>query len=176
MYGLGTFLDSEYGIYVEEKIIANTFRADDLSFVSNSEKMQKQLDRPRKFCSLSNMMSVNEIKTMCMTVGSKGTNLTFNDNEMEQVTQYKCLGVSARSIRKHTRSGTYFREKCPLKWWDHICLMLKKKLNSAYIDLSLILNFNRKCFFFRRNNINREIDQWNRRRFGAKWDVTVPNS
>ena len=147
MYDLGTFLDSEYGICVEEKIIANTFRADDLSFVSNSEKMQKQLDGLRKFCSLNNMMSVNEIKTMCMTVDSKGTNLTFNDNEMERVTQYKCLVVIAKSIRKHTRSGTYFREKCPLKWWDHICLMLKK-LNSAYIDLSLILNFYRKCFFF----------------------------
>ena len=30
--------------------------------------------------------------------------------------------------------------------------------------------------FFRRNNIHREIDQWNRHRFGAKWHVTVPNS
>ena len=30
--------------------------------------------------------------------------------------------------------------------------------------------------FFRCNNIHREIDQWNRRRFGTKWHVTVPNS
>ena len=29
---------------------------------------------------------------------------------------------------------------------------------------------------FQRNHIPREIDQWNRRRFGAKWNVTVPNS
>ena len=30
--------------------------------------------------------------------------------------------------------------------------------------------------FFRSNNIHREIDQWNRHRFGPKWNVTVPNS
>ena len=28
----------------------------------------------------------------------------------------------------------------------------------------------------RHNNIHREIDQWKRRRLGAKWNVTVPNS
>ena len=49
-------------------------------------------------------MSVNEIKTKCMVVGSKGNgaiNLTFNNNEIEQVPQYKCPGVIVRSIRKH---------------------------------------------------------------------------
>ena len=63
--------------------------------------MQKQLDGLLKFCPLS-LMSVNEIKTKCMVVGSKGNgaiNLTFNNNEIEQVPQYKCLGVIVRSIR-----------------------------------------------------------------------------
>ena len=47
--------------------------------------------------------------------------------------------------------------------------------NLAQINLSSALNFYRK-YIFRRNNIHREIDHWNRRRFGAKWHVTVPNS
>ena len=49
-------------------------------------------------------MSVNEIKTKCMVVGSKGNgaiNLSFNNNEIEQVPQYKCLGVTVRSIHKN---------------------------------------------------------------------------
>ena len=50
-------------------------------------------------------MSVNEIKTKCMAVGSNCAtvmNLSFNSNEIEQVTQYKCLGVIVKSIRKNT--------------------------------------------------------------------------
>ena len=70
-----------------------------------------------------------------------------------------------------TRSGTYFREKWSLKWWYHVCL----SLNSAQINLSSTWNFLPKILF-RRNNIHREIDHWNRRWFGAKWHVTVPNS
>ena len=29
-------------------------------------------------------------------------------------------------VISYTRSGTYFREKCSLKWWYHSCWMLKK--------------------------------------------------
>ena len=54
-------------------------------------------------------------------------------------------------------------------------LNVQKFWNSAQINLSSTLNFYRR-YFFRHNNIHREIDQWNRRRFGAKWHVTVPNS
>ena len=54
-------------------------------------------------------------------------------------------------------------------------LTVEKILNSAQINLSSTLNFLLKIFC-RHNNIHREIDQWNRRRFGAKWHVTVPNS
>ena len=38
MSDLGTFLDSGYGIYVEEKIIAHILWADDLVLISNSKK------------------------------------------------------------------------------------------------------------------------------------------
>ena len=54
-------------------------------------------------------------------------------------------------------------------------LNVEKIWNSAQINLSSTLNFLLKIFC-RHNNIHREIDQWNRRRFGAKWHVTVPNS
>ena len=105
MSDLGTFLDSEYGICVGEKITAHILWADDLVLISDSEKgMQRQLDGLLKFCSL-NLMSVNEIKTKCMAVGSNCAtvmNLSFNSNEIEQVTQYKCLGVIVKSIRKNT--------------------------------------------------------------------------
>ena len=56
------------------------------------------------------------------------------------------------------------------------CLLKVDKIwNSAQIILSSTLNFLPKILF-RRNNIHREIDHWNRRWFGAKWHVTVPNS
>ena len=48
---------------------------------------------------------------------------------------------------------------------------LKLCTNKLKLDFKLLPKI---CF--RRNNIHWEIDQWNRRRFGAKWYVTVPNS
>ena len=54
-------------------------------------------------------------------------------------------------------------------------LKVEKQWNYAQIKLSSTFNFYRKIFF-RRNHIHRKIDQWNRRRFGAKRNVTVPNS
>ena len=48
---------------------------------------------------------------------------------------------------------------------------LKLCINKLKLDFKLLPKI---CF--RRNNIHWEIDQWNRRRFGAKWHVTVPNS
>ena len=47
--------------------------------------------------------------------------------------------------------------------------------NSTQINLSSTINFYRKIVF-QRNSIHRENDQWNSRRFGAKWNVTVLNS
>ena len=72
--------------------------------LSDSEKgMQNQLDGLLKFCSL-NLMSVNEIKTKSMVIGNKSKariNLTFNKKDIEQVNQYKCLGVIVRSISRN---------------------------------------------------------------------------
>ena len=53
--------------------------------------------------------------------------------------------------------------------------MLKKSETRHKINLSSTWNFYQKCFFWS-NNIHREIDQWNRRRFGTKWNVAVPYS
>ena len=56
------------------------------------------------------------------------------------------------------------------------CLLnVKKNLKLDRKNLKLDLNLLPKIFF-RSNNIHREIDQWNRRRFGTKWNVTIPNS
>ena len=73
-----------------------------------------------------------------------------------------------------TWSGTYFREKCLLKRWYHVFGMLKKsetRKNKLKLGFKLLPKI-----FCRRNNIHWEIDQWNRRRFDAKWHVTVPYS
>ena len=48
---------------------------------------------------------------------------------------------------------------------------LKLDTNKPRLDIRLLPKI-----LLRHNNIHREIDQWNRRRFGAKWNVTVPNS
>ena len=54
MADLGSFLAPEYGICIEENIIAHILWADDLVLLSDSEKgMQNQLDGLLKFCSLN---------------------------------------------------------------------------------------------------------------------------
>ena len=104
MADLGSFLAPEYGICIEENIIAHILWADDLVLLSDSERgMQNQLDGLLKFCSL-NLMSVNEIKTKSMVIGNKSKariNLTFDKKDIEQVNQYKCLGVIVRSISRN---------------------------------------------------------------------------
>ena len=104
MADLGSFLAPEYGICIEENIIAHILWADHLVLLSDSEKgIQNQLVGLLKFCSL-NLMSVNEIKTKSMVIGNKSearVNLTFNKKDIEQVNQYKRLGVIVRSISRN---------------------------------------------------------------------------
>ena len=101
MADLESFLAPEYGICIEENIIAHILWAHDLVLLSDSEKgMQNQLDGLLKFCSL-NLMSVNEIKKKSMAIGNRSKariNLTFNKKDIEQVNQYKCFGVIDRLI------------------------------------------------------------------------------
>ena len=68
-----------------------------------------------------------------------------------------------------------FPWEMPTKTAISCFLNVEKILNSAQINLSSTFNFLLKIFC-RHNNIHREIDQWNWRRFDAKWHVTVPNS
>ena len=52
-------------------------------------------------------MSVSEIKTMYIFVGSKGNSTIhriFYNTEIEQVIQYKCLGVTVRLMRKNNEN------------------------------------------------------------------------
>ena len=69
-----------------------------------------------------------------------------------------------------------FPWKMPTKVITSCLLNVEKIWNTAQNKLKLDLKLLPKMFFFRSNNIHREIDQWNRRRFGTKWNVTVPNS
>ena len=56
------------------------------------------------------------------------------------------------------------------------CLLDVKKIwNSAQINLSSTRNFNQK-YSFEATISTEKSTQWNRRRFGAKWNVTVSNS
>ena len=92
------------------------------------------------------------------------------------------LGV-VQSIRSPENPGTtVMYEVRDLFPWEMITKMVisfllnvEKIWNSAQINLSSTLKFLLKILF-RRNNIHRDIHHWNRRWFGAKWHVTVPNS
>ena len=68
-----------------------------------------------------------------------------------------------------------FLWEMPAKMMISCLLNIVKICNSAQINWSSTLNSYQK-YLFGRNNIHREIDRWNRHRFGAKWNVTVPNS
>ena len=111
--------------------------ADDLVLISDSEKgMQQQLDGLIEFCSL-NLMGVNEIKTKCMAVSSKGDivmSLIFNNNDIEQVSIFKCLCVIVKSICKI--------KKICVRMIIHICVIRGGKLNLIfYIGCDLLPQF-----------------------------------
>ena len=55
--------------------------------------------------------------------------------------------------------------------WEILTKIMKLGTNKLKLDLKLLPKN-----VSRRNHFHREIDLWNRRRFGAKWNVTVPNS
>ena len=88
-------------------------------------------------------------------------------------------GISTGFIITHSQNCYEARDLFP---WQMLtktaisCFLNVQKIwHSAQINLSSTLNFYRR-YCFRRNNIHREKDQWNRRRFGAKRHVTVPCS
>ena len=96
---------------------------------------------------------------------------------------YIVVGFSrSRTLIAHQLTGKllYIRYEVNLFPWE----MITKTVTSCFLNVEknrklgtnkLKLHFLLKIFF-RHNNIHRKIDQWNRRRFGAKWHVTVPNS
>ena len=78
-------------------------------------------------------------------------------------TDIRVRGQGPISVRNIHLNGDIMFAKC----WK----ILKLGTNKLKLDFELLPKI-----FFRRNNIHREIDHWNRRRFDAKWHVTVPNS
>ena len=82
-------------------------------------------------------MDANEIKTKGMAVSCKGDiviSLMFNNNDIEQVTQHKCLCVIVKSICK-------IKKMC-LRMIIHICVIRGGKLNLIfYIGCDLLPHF-----------------------------------
>ena len=101
MFDLSTYLSSEAGITISNEVIAHILWDDDLILFSDTPSgLQKQLKGLLKFCS-NNKIIVNEIKTKSMCFGTnENLNVFFNGKPIQQVTQYKYLGVIVRSVNK----------------------------------------------------------------------------
>ena len=101
MCDLDNYLKKQHGICIGQEIIAHLLWADDLVLMSDSPHgLQEQLNGLYSFCK-NNLMIVNEIKTKCMTIGKcDKIKLEFNNKPIEEVDQYKYLGVLLKSIRR----------------------------------------------------------------------------
>ena len=104
MSDLSDYLFKEFGVVIEDVIIAHILWADDLILFSDSAKgLQRQLDGLRKFCA-SNKVIVNEIKTKSMCFGADDkVEINFNGKPIEQVRQFKYLGTVVRSIKRRNQ-------------------------------------------------------------------------
>ena len=104
MSDLSDYLFKEFGVVIEDVIIAHILWADDLILFSDSAKgIQRQLDGLRKFCA-SNKVIVNEIKTKSMCFGADDkVEINFNGKPIEQVRQFKYLGTVVRSIKRRNQ-------------------------------------------------------------------------
>ena len=105
MSDLSDYLFKEFGVVIEDVIIAHILWADDLILFSDSAKgIQRQLDGLRKFCA-SNKVIVNEIKTKSMCFGADDkVEINFNGKPIEQVQQFKYLGTVVRSIKRRNQN------------------------------------------------------------------------
>lgn len=98
---LGDYLSTHAGILLnDDEMIAHMLWADDLVLFSDSHiGMQKQLNGLMNFCR-KNRMIVNEMKTKIMVFGKPmNTNLKLNGKVIEQVKQYKYLGIIFNAIK-----------------------------------------------------------------------------
>ena len=98
---LEQYLMPEMGICIGETIIGHLLWADDLILFSDTiTGLQKQLDGVMKFCS-HNRMIVNESKTKLMQFGKrKNLEVYFNGSKIDEVLEYKYLGVIIGAIRQ----------------------------------------------------------------------------
>ena len=89
----------------------------DLMLFSNTENgLQKQLDGLKLFCA-NNKMIVNETKTKLMVLGKDYSgNISFNNEKIELVREYKYLGNIIRSTTTNKQdifglNYTYLRDR-----------------------------------------------------------------
>ena len=115
---LREYLKSESGIVIDDEVLVHLLWADDLVLMSDSaEGLQSQLDCLFKFCCKSQMI-VNETKTKIMTFGKNSSvhTFSFNNKQLEIVTQYKYLGVIFNTCRNMKGNifksmGSYISDK-----------------------------------------------------------------
>ena len=92
----------EMGICIGETIVGHLLGAGDLkSFSDIITGLQKQLDGVIKFCS-HNRMIVNGLKQNSCGL-SKNIEVYFNGSKIDEVLEYKCLGVIITSIQQASR-------------------------------------------------------------------------
>ena len=115
---LREFLNTEFGIVLDDEILAHLLWADDLVLMSDSHAgLQSQLNSLFLFCGKFQMI-VNETKTKIMIYGNHNEDITFkfNDKTLEIVDEYKYLGVifnNCRNIRGNIfkKMPSYISEK-----------------------------------------------------------------
>jgi hypothetical protein len=97
---LRDFLNTSYGINIDDELLVHLLWADDLVIMSDSpEGLQHQLNALHVFCSHYQMI-VNELKTKIMVFGNSKEELhfIFNNKSLEIVKEYKYLGVIFNSV------------------------------------------------------------------------------
>ena len=106
---LSDFLNKKCGIVIGDKIFVHLLWVDDLVLMSDTAAgLQEQLDGLFTFCA-NYQMIVNELKTKIMIFGkSDSKHFTFNKKILEEVSEYKYLGVVFNRM-KNSRGNALIR-------------------------------------------------------------------
>ena len=135
------YLKEYTGLFVADEVILHRLWADDLFLVSTNESnSQIQLDGLSKFCT-PNQMIVNNIKTKFMVFGKPTViNLNLNNEPLEEVSSYKCLGTVINKIT--TLRGDMFKNHP-----EYVNNQSRKAVFGINRKIRLICNIPPKCKF-----------------------------
>ena len=148
---LEQYLMSEHGICIDENIVGHLFWEDALELFSDSVAgLQKQLNGVMKFCS-NNRMIVNESKTKVMQFGKKGNfEVYFNGTRINEVLEYKYLGVIVRSIRQVNQDVFHCN-------YQYLCVQSRKAIFCTQRTTKCIEPLNPEIYFYMFDSLVRPI-------------------